>query len=912
MPHQKGYNAGMGHHGAAEMDAWLLDGGVVVAASDRAARAIEAAYHRARRAESRTAWTAPKVIPWLSFTRNEWSRRATGDCFVLNALQEQALWSGIVGAGGHAAAMLQESRRRLGALAMEAHALLCSYSPRLLDARTHNGWQQDSAAFSEWLAAFDESCNEINVLSSDRVNLELIPLLNQDQTPRPPLLLAGFDRLLPVQRDVLDAWGTWRHSNGGDRANSIRFYSAADEPSEFAACATWCRKRLAADPNARLLILTLNAAKRRGAIERAFLEHCGPDSQPQFEFTLGVPLGGVGVARSALLLLRWLDGTLEERELDWLIFSGYSAKDSTETSALQACMRSVRRRNLQRVRWTLAQFLHHAAASAVLAHWSERMIAAQRRLQPAVKRSSNALEWANLMPHLLSEIGWAREASSPEFQAARRFQQVAETCASLGFDGSRMPWRDFLAELDRTAAETLFSPESHDAPILIAGPAESAGLSADAIWFIGANEDAWPGRGNIHPLLPIEVQRAARMPHASPQLDWELANTITTRILRSAPEVIFSRAHQVDGVETRASRLVTQVAGEPVPLPAEIASTPPQPVFAVEFEDLSRIPLHSAQTEKASGEPPPNTHETEVRGGSHVLTAQSQCAFKAFATSRLGAQGWDPAEAGLTASLRGKLLHSALHAVWHGTPDGVRTLEQLLNVPDRQAFVAGHVRTVLANELPNAVREQVPPRYLELEQVRLSRVITEWLEYESARLPFSVVHTEFDTAIMIEGLKLNVRLDRIDELNDGSLLVIDYKTGQVSPASWDLPRPDDVQLPLYAGFALPPGSELGGLVFAKVRMGEVCFSGRVCDPDATLGTQLSNRTSLNRNKFAAEQILGWREAIQQLAIDYLRGRADVNPRDPIETCKRCVLQALCRVRERRAGAEEEVEESADE
>jgi len=55
-----------------------------------------------------------------------------------------------------------------------------------------------------------------------------------------------------------------------------------------------------------------------------------------------------------------------------------------------------------------------------------------------------------------------------------------------------------------------------------------------------------------------------------------------------------------------------------------------------------------------------------------------------------------------------------------------------------------------------------------------------------------------------------VRLDRIDRLNDDSLLVIDYKSGTVSPSSWDLPRPDDVQLPLYAGFALDDGPENAG------------------------------------------------------------------------------------------------------
>ena len=41
----------------------------------------------------------------------------------------------------------------------------------------------------------------------------------------------------------------------------------------------------------------------------------------------------------------------------------------------------------------------------------------------------------------------------------------------------------------------------------------------------------------------------------------------------------------------------------------------------------------------------------------------------------------------------------------------------------------------------------------------------------------------------------------------------------------------------------------------------------------------------------------WRDYIEQLARDFLAGRADVDPRDYPETCERCGLQALCRIQE---------------
>ena len=124
---------------------------------------------------------------------------------------------------------------------------------------------------------------------------------------------------------------------------------------------------------------------------------------------------------------------------------------------------------------------------------------------------------------------------------------------------------------------------------------------------------------------------------------------------------------------------------------------------------------------------------------------------------------------------------------------------------------------------PLRLSERMPRRYLELEEQRLTRLVTEWLDYEAARMDFEVAETEVKRTVHIDGLTFDLRLDRIDRLNEDSLLVIDYKSGDVSPKSWELPRPDDVQLPLYAGFALGEDEKLGGLVFAKVRPGKPCL-----------------------------------------------------------------------------------------
>ena len=885
----------MGAMAAAEIDRWLGDGGLVVTASDRAARALASNYHRHRMAEGRKAWPAPKILDWSSLVRRAWEERAKDSRLLLSPLQEKAIWAEIATEDRSYATLLEGPRYRLATLAMEAHDLLCSYAPRYLEGRKRECWQQDAGSFSEWLSVFEERCHGGSLLSSSRIPRELVPLLKTDLSERPPLLLYGFDRILPVQRELFDVWGAWRQAGENDAATEVHFDGATDTQSELTACARWCKGKLAEDAKSRLLIVTQDAGTRRGELERTLRRHVGD----QFEFSLGIPLSRVALGGAMMLVLRWLDGSLQEQELDWLISTGFIAASAEEGAALGATMRALRRQGLERPRWGLPAFLGQRAASESLpSAWQERMTRAKQLLDGFARRPQSPHDWAELAPRLLEELHFAgsKALSSAEYQAMRRCEQALEGCGSLGFDGRRISWQEFLSQLERTLEETLFAPESRNAPIQIAGPAESAGLTADAIWFLGADEESWPSSGSTHPFLPIEVQREAGMPHATAHHDWELARSMTNRLMASAPEVHFSYARQNEGTEARPSRLIVQIAREARTLPTELCPEPASAPMTEEFEDSSQIPFPQGK----------------IAGGAAVLTAQSQCPFKAFASARLDAQDWEAAEAGLSAKQRGQLLHDVLHSVWGGPPSGIRTQAEVLVLNDRESFVAGHVRRAMQS-LPSHLRERMPRRYLALEELRLVQLVSEWLEFETARVEFHVAATELKRTVSIGGLDLNLRLDRIDRLQDGSLLVVDYKTGAVSPKLWEMPRPEDVQLPLYAGFALSNDEVVGGVVFANVRAGEMKFAGHVRDAKATINAGLKGTSTLLKVPLSGEMLSSWRDCVEQLAADFIAGRAEVDPKEYPKTCERCDLQALCRIQEQRGrlGDEDEQEDAED-
>ena len=105
-----------------------------------------------------------------------------------------------------------------------------------------------------------------------------------------------------------------------------------------------------------------------------------------------------------------------------------------------------------------------------------------------------------------------------------------------------------------------------------------------------------------------------------------------------------------------------------------------------------------------------------------------------------------------------------------------------------------------------------------------------------------------------------------------------------------------------------PEQELGGLVFAKVRPGDMGFAGKVADALATIDNTINANSGMVKNPLTPMQLSEWRRAIEQLARDFIAGRADVDPREYPETCDRCGLYTLCRVREREDQQEPEEEE----
>ena len=249
----------------------------------------------------------------------------------------------------------------------------------------------------------------------------------------------------------------------------------------------------------------------------------------------------------------------------------------------------------------------------------------------------------------------------------------------------------------------------------------------------------------------------------------------------------------------------------------------------------------------------------------------------------------------MSPSQRGQLVHAALRAFWTEIED-LPALHGLA-ADTRQQAVAAAVDTAL-DELARQDRLALAPASRALEANCLAQTLDAWLSLEAEREAFRVVGREQAIELPIGGLTLKGTIDRIDELEGGGSVLIDYKTGASSRSTHWLPaeRMVDVQLPAYAVSMNPAPA---AVTFARVRADSQGFSGL-----AEVGTGMPGVPELAAaGKQWAESahwrglLDAWRSSLEGLAECFLAGQAAVAPRDG-QVCRRCHLTALCRIHER--------------
>tara|TARA_R110002072_G_scaffold86774_8_gene195836 strand:+ start:11775 stop:14825 length:3051 start_codon:yes stop_codon:yes gene_type:complete len=291
--------------------------------------------------------------------------------------------------------------------------------------------------------------------------------------------------------------------------------------------------------------------------------------------------------------------------------------------------------------------------------------------------------------------------------------------------------------------------------VAIYGLLESRMSRAELVICAGLNEGVWPPRGGVDALLAPTVLRALGVPGA------EFRSGLSAHDLAGAlgaPEVVLSRAARDEAGPAIPSRFLLRVQallGELLPRHQETG--------AIELARAMGRP-QSLPEPYPRPRPMPSAAQRDVPIAVTALDRLRGDPYQFYAGSILGLRTLDALEAAPSPAWQGEVAHAILER-WHEARE-----------TDPGAKLAPIMDQVM-------IEKNAHPLMRGLWQPRLLAAL-EWVEESvSSYEDRSVAAWERKGEMQVDGVKLHGRADRIDRLADGTLAIVDYKTGSPPSAS---------------------------------------------------------------------------------------------------------------------------------
>lgn len=858
----------------------LEKGAVCLTGTARLARFLSGSYAREQQARGLSRWPTPQIFilpAWLDRLASVHALTEQGPATVwLSPTQETLLWRQVIESSPQA-----ESILNLEQAALQASRTWAEIAEWKLPLRSPE-WEllDDTAVFRQWAREFFRRCRDLGVHSRAQLPDAIIDAFTQGQIAVPQTIyLAGMLDRTPRQTALFDAL-----SNAGSRiiehdspslSNSPRTLASYSSPAaEMRAAAGWALQRLRENPGQRLAIIVPDLAPVRDQWEavfsRVFPRPNSTTGSPPYHFSLGRPLSHAGIVQCALHLAELTEPRLSQETAHALLLSPYIGGAREERVARSCHSLQLLARGGSVI--PIAELA--SVATPVLARRLLEWEATCRELPAQLPPS----HWARQFSVLFRQFGWPGvELDSTEFQMLDSMREVLSELASLDAIAGPINSRQAAAHLSAIASEHLFQIEDLGEPLQLLGAFEALGERFDAAWLAGFHDHAWPPQSQPLALAPISLQRSARLPRAVPELWLERSRAAIRLLYETAPELTISYA-RADGDEPLLPSPLISGNFDPVQdTPLAVHGNAP-----VEYLDDWRAPAYAGN---------------EFKGGASLLRDHAHCPFRSFAAHRLGAQEFPESELGLSAQQRGVILHAAIANVW----------DQLKDLATLKATSADQLAEIIRVSVRRAIQDSsealAEPFHLcvrEVEQKRLERLLALWMNVERGReANFTVIGSESRRRVEIGGLSLTIRYDRQDRLDDGRLVLIDYKSNAPSPAKWDGDRPDEPQVPLYAIAADKP---IAALAFAQLKRSDSRFKG-VADDAGVLPKAKAAEVPI------VQLVASWRPTLERLARDCREGIAPVDPKSAT-ICERCHLPALCRIHEAPPPPEEDHDDCA--
>ena len=887
-----------------------INSSVVVTPNRRLAKVLRREFDDLQVIQGRTAWSTPDILPIAVFIERSYeemlySEQADKLPALLSTNQEQVLWENIISNSDQAPILfsIPEAAR----LARKAWKIIHEW--QLISKLKNLPLNEDCKVFRSWSKSYRGLTQRENQIDKARICDLIIELWKHTRIKKPDRLICyGFDTFIPQQRAFLNSFSEYgcevmtaqSQSKIRSRVGRVQQVSCADNRDEIYRAAVWARARIEADNTVRIGVVVPELFKYQSEIIRTFSSMMEPDVQQglpgsthrvyPFNVSLGMGLASYPLVSTAFLLLELAGKDIEFKFVSSILRSPFLAGGESEMTNRALLDEQLRKGVEPRITLKELFALIHRKQNSTNCPILMQQISSLvefRKENLFVRQAPSVLARAISGVLQIFNFPGERALDSSEYQTLNKWNEIVAEFAALDRVIPRIGYIEGIRRLHRIAVEKIFQPETPDVPIQILDIHETVGMEFDQLWVMGLSDTKWPLPSSTNPFLPIELQRSAKIPRASASESLDLSRRFINEWSRSSDEVIFSFPRHDD--EKKGERILT-----PSPLIVDF----PQSELILPTYKSHRDLIHKAsQIESIEDNKAPELDKVALNDGTSVIKNQAACPFRAFALHRLGAKGLESPHTGLNAMERGELVHGVLEQVWRE----LKTKNELDAISDDK------LKEKLSNSAKKVIERiqtkratKLSKRFTNIENQRLVRLTYEWLDKEKKRGDFRVKGIEVGGEINLGGLSLTTRLDRVDMLNDGRLIIIDYKTGESKITTMCGERPDEPQLPLY--FLASQSDAASAVVFAQVKTGKMKFKALARDNDLL--------PSVKADPEWEQLIVSWRTDLTRIAESFSKGDAKVSPKKYPETCRNCDLEPFCRISERTEDAYAESEDGA--
>lgn len=861
----------------------IARGQLILTANNRLRNHMLRAYGQWQCSNATSVWPSPRINSLSQWLESQWEllqRRAYAPATqrIINNLQRQTLWEKIIGESSLAQSLLQaEPLAQAADSALRNLELWQLNEADIRAAEPILSIQSNSYCWLTWLGEFRARLSKLGFITQEMANQILLDAFTTNQLAKETIIhLIGFDDIPPQHQDLINR-ACHELSNNKLVHNNTQLLRTEtnNTEQEMRAAALWSKQQLEQNPAAMIGIIVPNLGQCRDQVERIFIDVYEPlaalPDQPRytlpFNFSAGTPLATTPIIAATLDLLELQKSSWDLETICNLLLSPFFGDADKELVLRAHLIQTLRKQGKFTI--SLSDLRYHCqklTSQLGIVESDNNLITRLVQLENYRRQSfgyQRAEYWRDFFQQHLQLLGWpgTRRLDSQEYQQLTLWNQVLDNFLQLDGTGINFSYSNAIQQLRSIAGKTPFQAQTPNSPIQILGALEGAGLQFSHCWVMGLHHRQWPPVPAPNPLLPSNLQRTKKMPHASAERELEFARALTAHYQQCATQVIFSSAHSDADSELSPSALIRHLPLTPLTQLIDNSDTASAENYAAlaQSKAWELVDCTSAPVLDITQEP--------VRGGANLFKEQAACPFNAFARLRLGAARIEEPVAGFSAIERGNLLHEALATIWRELKNHAAlvaldetSLTRLINNAAQQAV----------DTLKQKRGSSIGVYYAQLEQERLSALLADWLAQEKMRPPFTVIAIEEAVEITFAGLPLKLRIDRIDQLANDELILIDYKTGHPKAASWQGERMDEPQLPLYAVTA---SSEIAAIAFAQINAKAMQWIG-------TGELHVAHDGIFPGKQSWDEQLHEWQNNLQQLAQDFIQGDARVDMKNP--------------------------------